>query len=188
MRSGNALDVDTRYHRVIKVAAYGLAHSIDRLLEKHKREKIVNVAGNHDQDSASWLSLFMQAWFRNEPRVEVEMSPAQILFHQFGQNMICMTHGHTVKLQDLPQIMASLQPEMWGNSKYRVAWTGHMHHSQTMVGTENRGAIAERFGVLCPKDSYSASRAYVAQREMHAITFKRSGGQVCRSTYNVELP
>ena len=185
--SGHILDVDTRYSKVIKVAAFGLAHAVDRLLEKHKRVRIVNVPGNHDLDSANWLSLVMQAWFKNEPRVEVDMSPAIFLFHQFGANMICMTHGHTVKLPDLPQIMASLQPVMWGDTKYRVAWTGHFHHSQTVIGKENRGAIAEQFGVLAPSDAYNASLGYQSQREMHAITFKKSGGVLCRTTYNADL-
>ena len=185
--SGHILDVDTRYSKVIQVASFGLAHAVNRLLEKHKRIRIVNVPGNHDQDSASWLALVMQAWFKNEPRVEVDMSPAIFLFHQFGANMICMTHGHTIKLPDLPQIMASLQPGMWGDTKYRVGWTGHFHHSQTVIGKENRGAICEQFGVLAPSDSFNASLGYQSQREMHALTFKKSGGILCRATYNADL-
>lgn len=186
--SGHLMDVDTRYSRVIRIASFGLAHSVERLLEKHRRVKIVNVPGNHDQDSASWLSLVMQAYFRNEPRVEVEMSPAMFLFHRFGANMICMTHGHTVKLAELPGVMASLQPQMWGETKCRVAWTGHVHHSQTVIGKENHGAIAESFGVLASNDAYNASRGYSARREMHAITFKRDGGIKFRATYNADMP
>jgi predicted phosphodiesterase len=186
--SGHMLDVDTRYSRVIRLAAFGLAHSIERLLEKHKRVRMVNVPGNHDQDSASWLSLVMQAYFRNEPRVEIDMSPAVFLFYRFGANMICMTHGHTVKLENLPSIMASLQPQMWGETTYRVGWTGHVHHSQTVIGKENHGAVAESFGVLGPCDAYSASRGHGARREMNAITFKRDGGIKCRATYNADLP
>jgi len=184
---GHILDVDTRYSKVIKVAGYGLAHTVTRLLEKHKRVKVVNVPGNHDQDSASWLSLFMAAWFRNEPRVEVETSPSIFLFHQFGKNMVGMTHGHTIKLLDLPQIMAALQPKMWGDTTYRVGWTGHVHHNQQLTRKEDRGAISESFGALVANDAYNASRGYVSQREMHAITFKKSGGVLTRATYNAEL-
>lgn len=185
--SGHILDVDTRYSKVIRVAAHSTAHAIERLLERHKKVRVVMAPGNHDQDSASWLALVLDAWFRNEPRVTVDCSPAVFLFYQFGMNMICMTHGHTVKLEDIPAVMAAFQPEMWGATKYRVAWTGHVHHAQRLGLKEMRGAKVESFGVLPPNDAYSASRGYMSQREMHAITFKRSGGELSRTTYNVDF-
>lgn len=186
-RSGHLLDADGRYAKIARAAAFGMAHSAERLLEKHRYVKIVNVPGNHDPDTASWISLFSEAYFRNEPRVEVEISPATYLFHQFGRNMICMTHGDKVKLQDMPQVMASIEPKMWGETSFRVAWTGHVHHSQTVISKEGRGAIAESFGVLGPSDAFAASMGLHSQREMHAITFRESGGIQSRVTYNVNL-
>lgn len=186
-RSHHQLDIDTRYARVHRIAAFGLAHTIERLLKKHQLVKIVNVKGNHDEDSAAWLSTVLLAWFRNEPRVEVEDSPAEILFHQFGRNMIGMTHGHNIKLERMPQVMAALAPEMWGDTTYRVGWQGHVHHSQRLAVKEDGGAIAETFGVLPPNDKYSASQGFSSQREMHCITFRESGGVLCRTTYNAEL-
>lgn len=185
--SGHVLDVDTRYSKVIRLASFGLAHAIERLLRKHKTVHVVNVPGNHDQDSASWLALVMEAWFRNEPRVTVETSPSPFLFYQFGMNMICMTHGHTIKLEEIPGTMAAHQPEMWGSTKYRVAWTGHVHHASRLSLKEYRAAKVETFGVLPPNDSYGISRGFLSQREMHAITFKKSGGELGRTTYNADL-
>lgn len=186
-RSGHVLDVSARYHDICRAAAFSLAHATNRLLEKHKRVKIVNCPGNHDQDTAGWLSLFMQAWFRNEPRVEVDSSPGDWLFHQFGRNMICMTHGHKSKLDAIPGVMATLAPEMWGDTSYRVAWTGHMHHAERRDAKESRGALVEQFGVLAPADNYSHNLGYRAQQEMHSITFRKSGGILCRATYNAGL-
>lgn len=183
--SGHILDVDTRYSKVAKTAARALCYATERLLAKHKTVRVVNVPGNHDPDSTYWLSIVLEAWFRNEPRVAVDMSPAKFLFHQFGKNMLCMTHGDRLKLQELPSIMAALQPQMWGETIYRYAWTGHVHHSQTVIGKENRGAIAESFGVLPPNDAYGASLGYVSQREMQAIALHREGGEVSRVKYSV---
>lgn len=185
-QSGHILDVDSRYARVIRIAAYGMAYAVERLLQKHQQVKLVNVAGNHDMDSASWVSLVLEAYFRHEPRVTVEVSPAKFLFHQFGKNMIGMTHGDTLKLPQLAGVMASYQPAMWGETTYRVAWTGHVHHSQTVNAKDISGAKCESFGVLPPLDAFAASRGYMAQREMHAITFKRAGGELGRSTFNAD--
>ena len=188
-KSGHLLDVAGRHHEIIEAAAFTLAHTIERALEKHKRVKICNVKGNHDEDSASWLSIFLKGYFRNEPRVEVDMSPAMFLFHRFGANMLCMTHGHRVKLPDLPGVMASMKPAMWGETKYRCAWTGHVHHNQTQLAKENRGAYAESFGVLPPTDAHGAGVGFqgASQREMQAITFKRAGGILSRAYYNADL-
>lgn len=185
--NGHLLDADGRFSKIARAAARGLAHAVERLLEKHKTVRLVNAPGNHDPDATHWLALVMDAWFRNEPRVEVEIKPSMFHFHQFGANMICVTHGHTVKLPDLPGTMAALAPKMWGDTAYRVAWTGHIHHASQLAVKENRGAIAESFGVLPPSDAYSASMGYVSQREMHSITFKKSGGVLCRNTYNANL-
>lgn len=185
--SGHALDVDTRYSKVARTAAFGIAHAVHRLLERHQRVRVVNVPGNHDQDSATWLSLVLEAWFRNEPRVTVEVSPAVFLFHQFGMNMLCLTHGHTIKMDEIPGTMAAYQPIMWGATKYRVAWIGHWHHKQRLAQKEGRGATVEGFGVLPPNDAFGASLGVKAQREMHAIIFKRSGGEIGRTTHNAEL-
>ncbi len=184
---GHQLDMDTRYPRVTRIAAFGLAHTVERLLQKHEFVRVVNCRGNHDDDSASWLSTVLMAYFRNEPRVQVDDSPGIFQFYQFGANMIGMTHGHTIKLADLPQAMAAIEPEMWGATKYRVGWTGHVHHAQTVTAKENRGAVCESFGVLPPNDKYTASLGYTANREMHGITFKKSGGILTRTTFNAEL-
>ena len=186
-KSGHILDMDGRFAKITRAAAFGLCHTTERLLEKHKRVKVVNIRGNHDDDSANWLSTVLHAWFRNEPRVEIELSPAMYQFHRFGKNMLCMTHGDKVKLPELPQVMASLEPTMWGETTYRVGWTGHVHHAQRVIGKENRGAICESFGVLPPSDAYSASMGYHSQREMHCITFKKTGGVLCRTTFNADL-
>lgn len=187
-KSGNILSADSRYFKVARVAGFALAHATERLLDKHKYVRVVNCVGNHDPDAVHWLTLFLHAWFRKEPRVEVDMSPAHFKFHEFGANMICMTHGDTVKLPDVPSRMAALAPEMWGRTKYRVAWTGHVHHGQTVWGKkEDSGAIAHSFGVLPPTDDYAASLGLTAHRELHAITFHRAGGVRSEYIHNVDL-
>jgi len=183
---GHYLDGDSRFDKVGRTAAFSLCHTVDRLLERHKRVRVVSVPGNHDPHAAGWLTTVLLAYFKKEPRVEVDDSPSMFRFHQFGANMICATHGHTVKLVDLPAKMAALQPEMWGTTKYRTAWTGHVHHGQTYK--DEHGAKAESFAVLPPNDAHAAGSGYVASREMHAITFRRSGGELSRVTFNAGFP
>lgn len=186
-KSGNILDVDSRYQKVVRTAAFAFNYAIEKLLRKHYRVTVVHLPGNHDPDAAHWLQIVTEAWFRNEDRADVIVSPAQFQYHQFGVNMLAMTHGDTVKLEELPGIMAAHEPTMWGDTKYRTAWTGHVHHSQKLAAKEFRAVKVESFGVLPPNDAYGASKGFAAQREMSAITLRRSGGELSRVTYNVDL-
>jgi hypothetical protein len=181
--SGHILDVDSRYARIIRFAAYGMCTSIEQLLRKHETVKVVNVPGNHDPDSASWVALVMEAYFRNEPRVIVETSQTKMLFHKFGANMIAMTHGDTMKMMQIPGIMANLQPQMWGESFYRTCWTGHVHHRITNTAKEYSGADVEAFGVLPPSDAYAASMGFCSWRRMQAIVLHKDGGELGRTTH-----
>ena len=187
-KSGNALDVDGRYLEICRAAAHTLAHATERLLARHKVVRIVNVPGNHDQDSAGWLSLFLDAWFRNEPRVEVDLSPSDWLFYQFGRNMLCFTHGHKSKVTEIPGVMANLEPRIWGETDYRFAFTGHVHHAQKWAVKEHAGATVESFGILPPADNYAHNLGYRSNQEMHSLTFKRKGGILCRTTFNALTP
>jgi hypothetical protein len=184
-KSGYILDVDSRYHKIIAVGAYGLAHGVERLLQKHEEVWLETVPGNHDPDSTSWLSLVLEAYFRNEPRVKVGRSPAAFKFWRFGKNMGMLYHGDTIKIGEVSGIMAAYEPAMWGESTYRVAWGGHVHHAQELRAKEHRAVKVETFGVLPPSDAHGAAHGYKAYREMHGIVFKESGGEQGRITFNV---
>lgn len=185
--SGHVLDVDGYYEDICRAAAFAMAHAATRLLRKHKFVRIVNCPGNHDQDTAGWLSNFMLAWFRDEPRVTVDLTPGDWRFYQYGRNMFCYTHGHKAKLDSIPGIMATLAPEMWGATSHRYAWAGHLHHTEARSAKEHRGATVEQFGVLGPADEYARNLGYRAIQEMHSIAYRRDGGQLCRATYNPRM-
>ena len=184
-QSGHILDVDSRYARIIRFAAYGMCSGVESLLSKHEIVKVINVPGNHDPDSASWVALVMEAYFRNNPRVIVETSPAKMLFHEFGANMIASTHGDTMKFEQIPGIMAALQPQLWGRANYRVCHTGHVHNRIKQETREYRGAHVEAHGVLPPSDSYGASLGYNSDRTMKAIVYHKEGGEQARYTYRI---
>lgn len=182
--SKHMLDVDTRYSRVIRIAVFAIRYCIDQLLKKHKRVTVVNVSGNHDQDSANWVSLCLSMYYEREPRVVIDSSPAAFHYHRFGKVLIGITHGDKIKLDDLPSIMASHKPEMWGETVHRYWFTGHIHHKKMM---EYRGCIVESFNTLAAADAYTASHGYVSKREMQALTIHQDHGIIARAQCPIDL-
>lgn len=180
----NMLDVDTRYARVIRIAVFAIRYCIDQLLKKHKIVRVVNISGNHDQDSANWISLCLSMYYEREPRVLIDASPAAFHYHQFGKVLIGITHGDKTKLDDLPSIMAAHKPILWGETKHRYWFTGHIHHKRMI---EHRGCIVESFNTLAASDAYHSAHGYVSKREMQALTIHREHGIIARSQCPIDL-
>lgn len=181
---GNQLDVDTRYQRVIRVAVDALRYCIGRMLQKHKRVEVFIVPGNHNPDSAGWLSLALALYYENEPRVRVERSPAKFLYHTFGDVLIGLVHGDKVKLDQLPSIMAADRAREWGMARHRYWWTGHIHHTKHQ---EYRGCFVESFNTLAARDAWHAENGYRAERQMQRIDLDPQHGIYARQICNIGM-
>lgn len=179
MRSGHALDVDTRWPKVLSAGIDLMIYIIDRCLENHARVKVINEIGNHDDHSAIMLSVGLNAYYRNEPRVEIDLSPSRFHYHVFGKNLIGVTHGHKVKHEDLESIMAADCPEWWGQTKHRLWLCGHIHTSRRF---EYRGCLVETFRTLAPKDAWTAESGYRSGRDMNRLVLHSDFGEVQRAS------
>ncbi len=181
-RSGNALDVDTRHAKVLQTAAAFMIHAVDAARQKHGRVIVRNLPGNHDTHSAQAVTLALWAWYRDEPRVEVDTSPAYFWWWQFGKNLIGATHGDMAKMQDLPLIMASSCSEAWGATKYRTVLTGHIHHKSAL---EAGGVVVESFQSPAARDAWHEASGYRSGRSLTAITYHTERGEIARQKVNL---
>jgi len=182
MRSGNVLDVDTRWQKVLQVGARAFYTLVQSALKKHRDVVIRNVIGNHDDHSAVFLSLLLDAYYRNEPRVTVELSPSAVWYMRFGKVLIGATHGDKAKWKDLAKIMAVDRPDDWGQSVYRYWHTGHVHHDRVQ---EDMGVVMECHRTLAAKDAWHAAQGYRSGRAMKCIVYDREYGEVERHTADI---
>ena len=181
-RSGHVLDVDTRWPRVMQLGARIMVDVISLALQRHSKVTVKNVIGNHDDHSAYALALILDAFYRNEPRVDVDLNPSKFWYMEFGTTLIGSTHGDTVKLPDLPGIMAADVPELWGRTKHRYWYTGHIH---TKSVQEKHGVIVESFRTLAAKDAWTHSSGYRSGRDMQAIIIHDKYGEVERHRVDI---
>lgn len=183
-QSGHKLDVDGRWAKVQQVGLRAMLYCIRRMLEKHKRVIVRINRGNHDGHSAYALALMISCYFHNEPRVEVDLSPAVCWYFQFGSNLIGSTHGDTIKGPDMLPIMAADVPEMWGETKHRMWFVGHVHHQDLK---EYRGGTVEYFRTLAARDAWHAGQGYRAGRDMRLIVLHREHGEIERHRCDVGM-
>lgn len=171
------LDVDSRYPKVIGVGIKTFRHAVLRALEKHEKVIVRIEPGNHDPQAKWALAFALDAYFENNPRVEIDLSPAKFWFYKFGKVLIGSTHGDTARHEALPGIMAADRPEDWGLTKHRYWYTGHVHHISVK---EFPGVVCESFRTLAAKDAYAAGHGYRAGRDMRCIVHHKDHGEIGR--------
>jgi len=183
-QSGNALDTDTRWAKVMQVGLRAMIHVIRRALEKHCKVIVRIVSGNHDPHSSFALALALDAYFHNETRVTVDLNAAPFWYYRFGKVLIGVTHGDTIKPQQLPGIMAFDRPEDWGKTEHRYWYTGHVHHEAVK---EYPGVVHETFRTLAARDAWHAGRGYRAGRDMRCLVLHREFGEVERHRCDIGM-
>jgi hypothetical protein len=182
--SGNQLDVDGRYPRVIDIAIDALRYCVGRMLQKHKRVEFFSTPGNHNPDAARWMARVLAAYFCKDSRVSIETSPSQYFYRRFGNNLIGVTHGDKTKMADLPSIMATDRARDWGETEHRYWWTGHIHHTRHQ---EFRGCFVESFNTLAASDAWHHESGYRSNRQMQRIDLNRQDGIVGRQLCTVRM-
>lgn len=184
-RSGNVLDVDTRYAKVLQTGVELLVELVYMLLGRHTEVIVRNLPGNHDPYAALALTIALAAYFRDNKRVQVDTDPGPFFFHRFGNVLIGAAHGDMVKAIDMPGVMAAKRAWDWGQTKHRYIYTGHLHSKRAMV-SETGGAHVEVFQTLAPRDAWGNSMGYTAARSVVSITHHITDGEKMRLTHTVQ--
>ena len=181
-RSGHALDVDTRWARVVRTGVRIIRTLIDSALQKHETVKVINEIGNHDDQSAIMLSAILAAAYEKESRVTIDESPDVYHWHEYGNNLFGVHHGHKAKPQQLYQVMAEDMREACARCEHRFWLTGHLHHLRMMdVG----GQQIETFRTIIPRDNHAHSSGYRSKRSICSMTVDKQHGECQRCIVHV---
>jgi len=179
-RSGANLDVDKDWYAAVRATVDLMKYAVNEALKTHDTVTLLNLAGNHDDYSGYCMNLIMDAYYSNEPRVNVDTSEGKFIYHTFGDNLFGFTHGDTAKLTELESIMACDQSEEWWRS-HKIWHTGHIHHKTVQ---EFRNVTVESHRTLAANDRWHMSQGYRSKKEMKLITYDARYGEVSRLIVN----
>jgi hypothetical protein len=148
---------------------------IDIALHKYKEVVYINTPGNHDDILGLALGRFVTHLYEKEPRLQCLPGDNLFQYYERGKVALGFCHGHTCNVKALPGKMADDQAEMWGRTRLRHWFTGHVHHNQWQQWKEHPGATVESVGIIPPKDAYAHGAGYGAGRGTQAIIFDDRG-------------
>jgi len=117
--AGTRVDVDSRFAKIIQAGLDITISLIEKALTKHNVVHWRSAIGNHNTHTSLYVTSFIKAWFRNDPRVIVHDTPSMFMYHKFGKNLIGITHGHTAKAEKLGEIMSVDCKDLWSDSDNR---------------------------------------------------------------------
>lgn len=182
--SGNVLDADTRYQKLVRYMIRMVRRVVDMALVKHKNVRLLIVQGNHDESGMIWLAEMFSALYDNEPRVFVDTSQDVYKMVQHGKTTLFFTHGHKCRFEVVEPIMIAKFRKAFGESEYSYAHVGHLHHQKIV---ESRNMIVEQHRTLAAKDAYASRGGWMSGRSANVITYSAEYGEVARLTISPEM-
>jgi hypothetical protein len=183
-KSGNRLDMDTRYHAMIRVSLRVICTCVDLAAAKHDRVTVIIVPGNHNDMGAASKQEALAYIYRDNPRVNIIAKAGKFFYYEFGSVLIGSTHGDNGKPEKLAGVMSVDMPEAWGRTRFRYWYTGHVHHKSQQ---ECMGTMWETFRTLAPTDAWARGAGYRGGREMQSILHHKKHGEVGRHTFNPSM-
>jgi hypothetical protein len=183
-RSGNILDRDGRYAKMVQVGIKIIRRMIETALEIHETVEVITLPGNHDDISSIFLAIALKHIYEKEPRVIIDTNPGLFHYIRFGKNLIGSHHGHTCKMANLPAVMAADKHKDWGETEYRYWLTGHVHHDSKK---EYPGCVVESFRTLAAKDAWATSGGYRSGRDTKIIVYHKEYGKIEEHVVNLAM-
>lgn len=182
--SGHALDADTRFAKVVRVAIRAFRRIVTQLLNKHENVHIIHAEGNHDLASSIWLREMFAALYEDEPRVTVDQSPDPYYCYEFGDVSLFVHHGHKKKPESIDEVFAAKFREVFGRTKHSYGHMGHMHHKKAI---ETTLMTIEQHRTLASPDAYASRGGWMSGRGSSVITYHRNHGEVSRTSITPEM-
>lgn len=174
-QSGHLLDADTRFQKLVRVTIRAFRRIITDMLNKYQTLHIIMAEGNHDLSASAWLREMFAEFYRDEPRVTVDISPDPYYCHEFGNNSIFAHHGHKRRIADIDRVFTAKFRDVFGRTKYSHAHLGHLHHQRQ---EESQLMLVEQHRTLAAPDAYASRGGWISGRSAKVITYHREFGKV----------
>ncbi|MGX9981997.1 metallophosphoesterase family protein [Methylobacterium fujisawaense] len=184
-RSGNALQVDGRWPKVLMAACKLMVRTVELCLRRHRHVTVRILPGNHDENSAVAVAYFLKAWFRKQRRVRVDLDPSLFWWFRWGDVLLGATHGHTVKAEKMAGIMAHRRAADWGVTRHRYVHTFHLHHT-AKIASEGDGVVTEVHRSPVPQDAWHFGSGFLSGRSIPIITYHQRRGEYGRSVVPID--
>lgn len=169
----HVVDVDGRYPMQYRAAVDMVLFTVEMALTRAETVEVVLLPGNHDGALTVGARIAIELNYKDHKNVTVCTSPNPFWWSTWGKCMFGATHGDKATTVKLPGLMAATKPVMWGATKHRFAFTGHLHRKEVK---EFPGVTVEVLPCPAPPDSYASGMGFLSSRAFEVKVFHKDKG------------
>lgn len=187
--SGNHLEVDGRFPKIASMAMQTIIEAIN-MCRSVAPVEIKWIPGNHDQTSSFWLSLIMDAYYKNDKYITVDNTPSHKKATLWGNLLVSWIHNAAGRRQMASvNMIPQLWPELWSKSIYRELHVGHHHKkNQTKIIPIETvgGTVIRQIPALSRIDYWHADNLFMdAVPAGESLLWSKKDGVVAHYTTNI---
>jgi hypothetical protein len=186
--AGTPQDEDTRWKKTFKLGRQLIIDAIEHLRQIAPVDVLI-VPGNHDVERIFYLGDALECFYHKCDDVKIDNGAKVRKYYRYGKCLIGYTHGRDEKIYELPHIMASEEPILWANTKYREWHLGEIHHKKEIkwISTEEFKGVTVRFmRSLAGTDAWHYSKGYIsALRAGEGFIWDKENGLICQFTASI---
>ena len=158
---GTPQDMSARHYKVFRRFLYIMTDIIDEISTVLEIPiEVIHVVGNHDTKTMFDMIVALDAYYRNNPNIEICLEYNHRKYRKFGNSLLTFTHGDTEKSRIL-DIPSQEEPEAFGLSKYVYIFTEHFHQ----LKQNSKGQVqAYQTCSPAPGDRWTVKSGYLGSR------------------------
>jgi len=181
--SGTPQDVYPDWSNSFTLGLNAIRWCVDYSVSKGVKIDLVTIYSNHDKAKLWYLSKCLEIAYENNEYVSLDFQRIQFKYYEYGKCMLAFSHGDTTKVNDYHNIMASDMPEMWGRTKHRSMWLGHIHTSKQykyLNHEDRRGVEINHMRAMSNPDTWHYSKGYLGiPKSCTAHIIDKEKGIIC---------
>lgn len=166
--NGTRQDAAARWKRTYRVARETAVDGV--LMEREVAPvKVISIEDNHARAESFYIGDAIDCYFHKDKRVEVDSGAASQKFHRFGNVLLGLHHGDTMKMDQLVGSMVHWVPKDFAECSYREWLLGHLH--KEMLIDNDFGMFARRLPSLSGVDAWHAMSGYYNTKSAMTLVY-----------------
>jgi hypothetical protein len=176
--SGHALDLDTRFPKMIKVYSRLMRFIVEKALSKAKYVDVIINQGNHSRTNDIWMAELLRVAYGNTGRVNLLNNDSVFIAYRMGNTLVMTHHSDKCKPNQLVHVMTNDFRKDYGETEHHYIDIGHIHHA--MVLKEHPSIVVESFNHLAALDRWAHDHGYRNRKSITVILRSKKYGEVGR--------
>lgn len=181
--SGNPMDIDTRFPKMIRSYIDLICYTVERALERAQTVDCIFNQGNHSRTNDIWIAELIRRQYGPTGRVNVLDNRATVIAYRMGKTLVAVHHGDKMRPTKFRDAVVCDYAEDWGETEFRYLDGGHVHSKKS---EELAGCIFESWNNMAPNDKHHHEAGWRSKQCMSLVTRSRSYGEVERKILPVQ--